>query len=125
MIGMIRQAGIADPARLLMPSRILHDLLRVVAVFVHAKRQGFNALQGHKVVQRRDGCPGIAQRTTRAPNIGGLGQRLGINHAMIGRVELVQPDKALRVFCPGKVAGIHDDAAEGGAVAAWMFDPGQ
>ena len=53
--------------------------------------------------------------------IGAGAEMLGVDHAVIGFVGLVEGGKALGVIGPGETAAVDDRAAERGAVAAEKF----
>jgi hypothetical protein len=59
--------------------------------------------------------------TLRPADVGRGPQRLGVNHAVIADVGLVQAPKPILVLGPGKFSGIDDGAADAGAVSTQIL----
>jgi hypothetical protein len=59
--------------------------------------------------------------TTRAANVGCSTQRLGVDHAVVAHVGLVQALEALLVLGPRELAAVDDDAADAVAVAVHVL----
>ena len=110
---MVGQAGIVHPRHLGVLLQVLGHRQRVVADAVHAQRQGLDALQNEEGVERRERCTGVAQRHHAGAADEGCGtQRLGVDHAVVGHVRLVQATEARLVLGPRKLARIDDGAAQ-------------
>ena len=62
---MIRQAGVLDPGYLRVGLEELGDLQRILAMTLHAQRQGFQPLQDQKRVEREIAAPMLRSGTTR------------------------------------------------------------
>ena len=96
----------------------LHNFLRILRVTVQTQRQGFHALQQQEGVKRRNCRAGIAQQNgadVRHESSGAC--RIHKGNAVVAGVRLC--DGSILAAClPVKFAGIHNDAAQGGAVAA-------
>jgi hypothetical protein len=102
--------------------QVLGQRQGVVADAVHAQGQGFDALQDLEGVEGRDGRAGVAQRHHARPaDVGRRAQGLGVDHAVVAHVRLVQALEAGLVLGPGELAGIDDGAAQAGAVAAQVL----
>jgi hypothetical protein len=84
--------------------QVLGDGDGVLAVAVHAHRQGLDALQDQEAVEGRDGAAHVAQRhDAGAADVGRGAQRLGVDHAVVGDVRLVEHREALGVLGPGEL----------------------
>ena len=122
VVFVVGQAGVADPGHLGVFLQVLRHLQGVVADAVHAQRQGFDALQDLPGVERRERGAGVAQRhDPRAGDVGRRAQRLGIDHAVVAHVRLVQALEARLVLGPGELAAVDDGAAQRGAVPAQVL----
>src|SRR5690606_25438076 len=78
-----------------------------------------------KCVHGGDRRPHVAQRHhPAAGDIGGGAQGLGVDHAVVGGVRFVEHGEPGFVGGPIKVAGIDNNPAHGGAVAADIFGQG-
>ncbi|CAM4172240.1 hypothetical protein ACAN107058_23330 [Paracidovorax anthurii] len=100
----------------------MRDGQRVLADAVHAQGQGLDALQDQEGAVRRERGARVAQRHhARAADEGRLAQRLGVDHAVVARVGLVELRKAFLVPGPGELAAVHDGAADAVAVAAQVL----
>src|ERR1019366_4288789 len=118
MIGMALKASVVDPGYFLVVLELLCDLKSAVADSIHAQRQRFDTLEDQKCIKGRDCGSGISQRhDTRAADIRRRPERLGVHHAVITDVGLVESSKALFVLGPGKLTGIHDGAADARSMA--------
>ena len=97
------------------------DRLGVLAVLLHAQRQGFDAGQDHEGVERRQRRTEIAQAQHAAGDgEGEIAEGLLNLDAVIFRPRLAQ-HRIFVVLRPVEGAGIDDDAAERIAVAAEEF----
>ena len=96
------QPGITHPRHLRVLLQALGNRQGVVADAIHAQRQGFDALQDQKAVERADRRAHIAQRHHAcAADVGGCPQCFGVNHAVIADIRLVEALEALLVLGPG------------------------
>src|SRR5258708_7452574 len=88
----------------------------------HAKRDRLNPLQQKKRVEGRQNR---THRTlidaTRALDESAGPKLLGIDHAMIGLVRLVEGSETLGLFRPRKATAVDDGATERGTVATEKF----
>ena len=101
---------------------VTRHLDRVVADAVHAQRQRLDALQYLKGRHRAQRRAHVAQRHHARPaDVGSRAQRLGVDHAVVADIGLVEPLETRLVLCPGELARIDDHPADGGAVAAQVF----
>ena len=122
VVSMVRQTGVVDPADLGVRLQMLGNLERVLADAVHAQRQGLNPHQYLEGVHGAQGRAHVAQRHhAGTSNVGGSTQCLGVDHAVVADIGLVQALEARLVLCPGKLARVHNRAANGGAVAAQVL----
>ena len=92
----------------------------------HAQMQALQAQVDEEGVLRRLDRPQIAHELG-----GGLGdvgaalaEALGVHHAVVALVGRGEPGKLVGVGHPIEVAGIHDDTADGGAVAVHVLGSG-
>ena len=118
VVGMVGQAGMIDVGHLRVMVQELHDLLGVLVVAVQAQRQGLGALQQQPGVERADAGTGVTQDD--GADVGNKGGGAGSVHeanAVIAGVRLGE-SRELAAGLPVELAGIDDDAAQGGAVAA-------
>ncbi|MNZ66269.1 hypothetical protein D3C78_844880 [compost metagenome] len=119
MLGVVGQPCIFHPRHLLVGLQVAGDLQRVLGVALHAQGQGFQALQDQEGVERRQRCACVAQRHhAAATDEGGGAEGFGVGDAVIGRVGGVEQGEAFLVVGPWELAGVDDDAADAGAVAA-------
>ena len=94
----------------------------VLANAVHAQRQGFDALKNQEGIEGRNRRAHVAQRHhTGAPDKGGCAQRLGIDHAVVADVGLVEAFELGLVLGPGKFARVDDGPTNAVAVATQVF----
>eukprot|EP01132_Coremiostelium_polycephalum_P021847 gene21848-biopygen12291 len=122
MVGVIRQAGVADPLHQCVVLQEVGNLQGVFGVALHAQGQGFQALQQQECIHRRQGRAGVAQRHgTGAGNERRRAEFFGVDHTVIGRLRLVEAGEFLRVLGPGKGAAVDDHATQRVAVAAHVF----
>ena len=95
------------------------DFLRVLAVAFHAQRQGFQPLHDQEGVERRQGGTGIAQGNhAAAANKGSRAEGVGVDHAVVRRVRLVQHRELVGTGFPVELAGVDHDPRHGSAVTA-------
>ena len=112
------QAGELHPADARIVIEELGHLLRVLAVALHAHGQRFQMHAHDPGVHRRRGGAEVAHQLR-----GGLGDEcalaevLRVGHAVVGVVRRGQAGELVRVGHPIEVAGVHDRAADAGAVA--------
>jgi len=126
-LGVIGEAGEADPIDGRVVLEMLGDGEGVVAVAFHAEGKGFDSLQELPGVVRRDAGTEIAKRDgAHAEDVGEGGEHVGEVVApaetVVGAIGLVKEG----VFAAGPVeaAGVDDDAAEAGSVTAEPFGEG-
>ena len=94
----------------------------VVADAVHAQRQGLDPLQDQEGVHGRERRALVAQRHHAcAADVRRWAERLGINHAVVADIGLIQAREALTVLRPRELAAIDDRAAHAIAVAAQVL----
>ena len=118
VVRVVRQRGMVHTLHLGVLGQIGHHLPRVLGVALQAQGEGLHALKQQKGVEGGDGGAGVPQED--GPDVGHKGGGAGGIHkadaviAGIGR-----GDGGVFVGClPVEPAGIHDNAAQGGAVAA-------
>ena len=117
-----RQAGVVHPVDLGVVTQELGHLLGVFTVAVHAQRQGFNALQDQEGIHGAQGRTGVTQRChSGTADEGGFTEGFGIDHAVVGRIRLIQYPETRLVFSPGEFPGIHNYPGHGVAVPAHVF----
>ncbi len=122
VLGVVGEAGVFHPGHLRMLLQVAGYGEGVVAVALHAQRQGLQALQDEEGVERRERRAHVAQRHhPAAADEGGGAEGLGVGHAVVGRIGRVQQREARLVLGPGEFAGVDDDAADAGAVAAHVL----
>ena len=122
VVAVVRQAGVVDPGHLGMLLQVLGNRQCVVADAVHAQRQRFHALQDQEGAHRAQRRAHVAQRHhARAADVGGCSQCLGIDHAVVAHVRLVQTLETRLVLGPGELAAVDDHAANAVAVATQVF----
>ena len=122
MVAVVFQPGVIDPLDLAMLAQVAGHRAGVFRDAVHAQRQRLDALQDQKGIERRDRRPGIPQRDhARAADVSGRSKRLGINHAVVRHVRLVEAAETLLVLGPRKLARIDNHAADGIAVPAQVL----
>ena len=118
VVGMVRQAGMVHMLHLGMVRQEFHHLLGVLRMAVQAQREGFHALKQQERVEGGDGGARIPQED--GADIGDKGGGAGGVHKADAVVAWVRfsdggiPTAGL----PVELAAIHDDAAQGGTVAA-------
>ena len=121
MVRIVGQPGITDPCDVRVFLQVLGDRQRVGAVFLHAQRQGFDALQEEPRVVRREAGTEIAQRDgAHAQDEGQWSER--------GRKVVAPAESVVAVVriiiervlsCPPReAAAVHHQTANAGAVAA-------
>ena len=119
VIRAVGQTRVADPLHLRMLLQMFGHALRILAMPLHAQSQRFEALHDQEGIQRRDGRTHVAQRhDAAAADIGRRSECLGVDHAVIGRIGLVEHRETLGVGRPVELAGIDNGTADAGAVAA-------
>ena len=122
VVGVVFQPGVVDPGHLRVRLQEARHRQRVVGMAFNSQRQTLDALQHQETVERRQRRTHVAKRhDARAPDVGGLAQRLGIDDAVVGGVGFVQHRVAGGVFAPREAPGVNDDAADAAAVAAHVF----
>ena len=107
-----------DVLHLGMVRQELHHLLGVLGVAVQAQREGLHALQQQEGIEGRNGGAGVPQED--GPDIGDEGGGASGVHeadAVVAGVRL-RNGGVLAAGLPVELAGIHDDPAQSGAVAA-------
>jgi len=114
----IGQRGVVDLFHLRMVCQEFDHLLGVLHMALDAQAQGLGALQQQECIERGDGGTGIAQQD--GADVGDeSGRADGIGEgntvvAGVGSGDIAE----LAAGLPVKLAAVHDDAAQGGAVAA-------
>ena len=125
VVRVVRQAGVAHPGHLGLLLKEAGHRHGVLAVTVHAHVQGLDALEDEEAVKGRDGGAHVAQRHHPRPaDVGRRAQGLGVDHAVVGDIGFVEPTEARLVLGPGELAGVHQGAADGGAVATQVLGEG-
>ena len=118
VVGAGVEAGVVDPIDAGMLLKMLGDGEGILGVALEAEVERLNPLQKQEGVEWREGGAGVAQ-----PLHAGFedeGQRtegLGVGEAMVGRIGLGELLEAAGSG-PVEFAGVDNDAADGGAVAA-------
>ena len=122
MGGIVGQPRVADPRHFRVLLEMIGDLQRIGAVPLHAQRQGFQPLQDHPRIVRRNAGPKIPQGDQPHPRDERripFRQIISPSQVMITGIGLdVQRETAVR---PVKCAAVHDDAAESRAVPPKPF----
>ncbi len=122
VIGMVHQPGVAHPGHPRMLLQVRGDVQRVGADAVHAQRQGFDALQNEKGVERGQRRAHIAQgHHAGAGDERGSSELRCVAHTVIAHVGLDQQLEAVGVRGPVELAGVDDGSAHAVAVAAEVF----
>ena len=118
VIRVVGQGGMVHMLHLRMVREELHHLLCVLGMALQAQGQRLNALQQQEGREGRDGRAGVPQqhRADIGHKRGGAGGGYEGN-AVIAGVRLGDGG-VLPGSRPVKLAGVHDDAAKGGSVAA-------
>ena len=117
VVRMVRERGVVDPLHLGVVGEILHHLPGVLGVAVQAEGQGLDPLEQEECVEGGDGSPGVPQQD--GPDVGGQGGGAGGVReadpvvAGVGRPNGGEAAGGL----PVKGSPVHDDPAQGGAVA--------
>ena len=125
-LGIVRQTGIRHPAHQRMLLEPSGDFERVGGMLFLPQRQRFQAEQKLVRVERAERRADVAQQRhadfedeRHVAQAGHVAQRVPINQAVIARIGFGE-FRELAVV-PLEFAGIHDDAADAGAVAADVF----
>src|SRR5271167_4874978 len=85
---------------------------------LQSEMQGLRTLQQQEGIKRRQASSGIAQPLhSRLDDEGEIAECLGVGDAVVGRIGLDKAAEASGGF-PVELAAVHDDAADGIAVAA-------
>lgn len=118
VVGVVRQAGVVDLLHLGVMGQVLHDLLGVLDVAVQAQGERLGALQQQERVERADAGAGVTQDDS--ADIGHERGGTGSIHEADAVVAGVGVSKRgeLAAGLPVELAGIDDDTAQRGAVAA-------
>src|ERR1700722_3544973 len=118
----VRKANIINPLDRRMIAQKLRHLARVLNVALDAEGQGLNSLQKQKTVERRQRGPSISLTDcATARDIGRGPKMVDVNDAVISDLRLVQHVKLLGILPPGKLAAIHNHAANASATASDEF----
>ena len=117
VVGVVRQAGVVHPAHFGMLLQPLGHGQGVGAMPLHAQVQGLDAQEDEEGVERADGGSCVAQALE-----AGLGDE-GCRAREVGQHGAVVGGEGLRelgelAVLPVEGAAVHDDARDGGAVAA-------
>ena len=81
--------------------------------------QGLEALQEQEGAERRERRSGVAEADGAAAHgVGRVGELLGVDDAVEGRLGPVEHREPVGVLGPGEAPGVDDRAAKGRAVAA-------
>ena len=118
VIRVIGQRGVVDLFHLGVVCQEFDHLLGVLHMALDAQAQGLGALQQQECIERGDGGTGIAQQD--GADVGDEGGRacgIGEGNTVIAGVGIGDVAE-LAAGLPVKLAAVHDDAAQGGAVAA-------
>ena len=116
---MILQSGIAHPLDGLVRLQVLGDALSVLAMTLHAQRQGFHALQKLEGVEGRQCRTRIAQRHgARTTDVSRRSERIHVHDAVVRSFRFAEHRIAILVRGPRKLSRVHDQAAERRAVTA-------
>ena len=112
------EAGVVDPLDAGVRFEMLGHGEGVLGVALHAQVQRLEALQKQEGVERREGGAGIAQALDAGlEDEGERAEGFGVGEAVVGGVGLDELGEAAGGL-PVELAGVDDDAADGGAVAA-------
>ena len=98
--------------------KVFHDLFGVLGMALHAQAQSLNTLQQQECVERADSSAGITQQD--GTHIGYESSRAGSVHkadAVVAGVGCCNGG-IVAGSSPVELAAVHDDAAQGGAMAA-------
>jgi len=121
MVGMAPECGMVHRFDLRVLREIVDHFERIGHMAFDAEGQRLKALQEQEGMERTDRCAGIPKQShPDFHDVGEISDRLGEHHAMVARVRLGKPGEFV-VRGPVEFAGIHDDAAYGGAMAADEF----
>ena len=96
--------------------QVIDDLQCILGMTLYAERQGLDALQEQPCIERCKGCALVTQND--GTKIGSDGGRCAVGsegYTMVGLVLRGEPWPLLRLV-PVELAGIDDDAADGGSV---------
>ena len=112
------QTGVADPINVRARVQIFSHHQRVVRMALHAQGQGFDALQNHEGVERRQGWPKVTQtQDTASDSERKRAEGFTQHHAAVLRTRL-RERRITSGFDPVKIAAIHNNAAYGVSVTA-------
>ena len=118
VVGMVRQGGVVDLLHLGMIGEKLHHLLGVIGVALQPQGEGFHPLEEQEGIEGGDGCSGVPKKN--GPDVGDKGGGTdGVREA--DPVVAGIGGRNGGVFAGGfpvEFAAVHDDAAQGSAVAA-------
>ena len=118
VVGVVGQAGVVDLLHLGMVGQELDDLFGVFIVAVQTQGERLGTLQQHPCVERADAAAQIAQdHGAHIGHKGGGAGSLGKADAVVTGVRLREGGE-FAAGLPVKLAGVNDDAAQRGAVAA-------
>ena len=117
VVGIVSQAGVADPAHARVLVQPLGDALGVGHVGVHAQRQRLHPLQDQEGVERRQHAAEVAQALdAQLGREAVLAEVVPVAEVAVGRHRLGHHREVAVV--PREAAGVDDRAADRGAVAA-------
>jgi hypothetical protein len=112
------EAGVVDPLDAGMGLEMRGDGEGVLRVALHAQVEGFDSLQEQEGVEGREGRAGVAQALDAGfEDEGERAEGCRVGEAVVGGIGLGEVGEAAGGL-PVELAGVDDDAADGGAVAA-------
>mmetsp|Transcript_10221 Transcript_10221/g.46890 ORF Transcript_10221/g.46890 Transcript_10221/m.46890 type:complete len:402 (+) Transcript_10221:3891-5096(+) len=121
VLGIVLEAGVSDPGNLGVGLEVLGDLEGVLAVAVHAKRQGLDTLEKHPRVVGGLGSSDVAKPDGEHAELvregrEGLGEVVAPSETAVGGVRFVE--EGMPAGGPVEPALLDAHAADAGAVAA-------
>src|SRR5581483_2468420 len=118
----VSKASVVDPSHARIMLEKGRDLLGVIDMALHSKRNRFDSLKQEKRVEGgENGAHRALINAAGAFDEGTRPKMLCVNHSVIGFVRLIVRSKTLRLFRPGEAPAIDDGATECCAVAAQKF----
>ena len=119
VVGVRGKAGVADPGDLRVRGEELGDALGVGHVPIHAQAQRLDALDRLPAIERRLAAAEVPQDLDPRLQDEGRRAQVGVHQPVVGRVRRGEVGEA--AAGPIEIAAVHDDPADGRAVAAQEF----